>query len=177
MRTGWISGVAVTVAFVAGITFGTAPKVQAQEFQFSPAATETCFADMAEEQNPNTCIGASALACMEATDGGWSTVGMSTCLEQERLYWDARLNAAYGNTRRDAKATDAEMAEIGSSVASQADFLRDMQRAWITYRDATCDYERSFWGGGSGGGPATVSCHMNMTAAQALYLEAQQGVN
>ena len=46
-----------------------------------------------------------------------------------------------------------------------------MQRAWIGWRDATCDYERAQWGGGTGGGPATVACLMRLTGEQALYLE------
>ncbi|SFL92439.1 lysozyme inhibitor LprI family protein [Shimia aestuarii] len=145
--------------------------VAAQDLVFSPEATESCLAGLVAGQDQTTCVGASANACMDATQGGWSTVGMSGCYEQERLYWDARLNAAYGRVRAEAKKIDAEMQEIGSSAPSQADALRDMQRAWIGYRDATCDYERSLWGGGTGGGPATVSCHMYMTAAQARYLE------
>ena len=143
----------------------------AQEMVFSPVATETCLANMAEGQDPATCIGASANACMEATSGGYSTVGMVGCYEQERLYWDARLNAAYRLARAEAKKIDAEMREIGSSAPSQADALRDMQRAWIGFRDASCDYERALWGGGTGGGPASVACHMFMTAEQARFLE------
>ncbi|WP_204114821.1 lysozyme inhibitor LprI family protein [Shimia biformata] len=143
----------------------------AQEVVFSPAATEACLDGLSDPALFTTCIGASANQCMEDTQGGWSTVGMSGCYEQERLYWDARLNAAYKEVRAEAKKMDAEMAEIGSSAPKQADALRDMQRAWIAYRDATCDYERSLWGGGTGGGPATVSCHMYMTAEQTRYLE------
>ena len=143
----------------------------AQEMVFSPVATETCLANMAEGQDPDTCVGESANACMEATPGGWSTIGMSRCYDQERLYWDTRLNAAYRLARAEAKRIDAEMQEIGSSAPSQADALRDMQRAWIVFRDASCDYERALWGGGTGGGPASVACHMFMTAEQARFLE------
>lgn len=132
---------------------------------------------MIEQQDPATCIGVYADACMEATDGGRSTVGMGGCLEREHWYWDARLNVAYKVVRSAAKATDVEMTEIGSSAPKQADALKMMQRPWITYRDTTCDYERSLWGGGTGGGPAALSCHMTLTAEQALYLEAQQGTN
>ena len=96
---------------------------------------------------------------------------MSACFEAERVYWDTRLNAAYGQARAKAKTADAEMKALGSAAPSQAEALRAMQRSWIAYRDATCDYERSLWGGGTGGGPATVSCHMYLTARQARYLE------
>ena len=44
-------------------------------------------------------------------------------------------------------------------------------KRWIGYRDATCDYERSQWGGGTGGGPATLGCLMRLTGEQTLYLE------
>ena len=46
-----------------------------------------------------------------------------------------------------------------------------MQRAWIAYRDARCGYEYSLWQGGTGGGPASVACYMEVTGEQALYLE------
>ncbi|KMW56504.1 hypothetical protein AIOL_001458 [Candidatus Rhodobacter oscarellae] len=59
----------------------------------------------------------------------------------------------------------------------QADLLRDMQRAWITFRDRTCDYERAQWGGGTGGGPAYTNCLMVQTAKQTIYLEQAMGYN
>ncbi len=159
------------LAFAAGIATTTAASAD-DLARFTPRATETCLAAMVEDQNPTSCIGASANVCMETTEGGWSTYGMSQCLDQELQYWDARLNTSYKTVRAKRKATDAEMAELGSAAPSQGDALKNMQRAWISYRDATCDYERSQWGGGTGGGPATVSCLMYMTAEQALYLEA-----
>lgn len=162
---------------VSGFVLACGAQVNAQEVVYTPAATEACFANIVEGQNPDTCIGVSALACMEANEGGMSTVGMGDCLNRELEYWDARLNDIYHRVRAAAKATDTEMEEIGASVASQADAMRDMQRAWIAYRDATCEYERTMWGGGTGGGPATVACHMKLTAEQALYFEAQEGVN
>ncbi|MEQ9693654.1 lysozyme inhibitor LprI family protein [Shimia sp. SDUM112013] len=159
------------IAWLACLALGSA--AQAQNLVFSPTETEACFVTLSDDADPATCIGASANACMAATSDGGTTVGMGGCLEQERAYWDARLNTAYGTVRSAAMALDAEMQEIGSSAPSQAEALKQMQRAWITYRDATCDYERSLWGGGTGGGPATVACHMTLTATQALYLEAQ----
>lgn len=159
------------LAVLTGVAAGTA--ALAKDVRgFSPSVTETCLASMIESQNPTTCIGSSANHCMETTEGGWSTYGMSQCLDQELQYWDARLNAAYKSVRAIRKATDKEMAYLGSAAPSQGDALKNMQRAWIAYRDATCDYERSLWGGGTGGGPATVSCLMYMTAEQALYVEA-----
>ena len=159
------------MTFIAGVATGTAVLAEGEP-GFSPAATEACLAEMTDTQDPTTCIGSSANHCMETTEGGWSTYGMSQCLDRELQYWDVRLNAAYKTVRATRKATDKEMSDLGSAAPSQGDALKNMQRAWIVYRDATCDYERSLWGGGTGGGPATVSCLMYMTAEQALYLEA-----
>ena len=148
-----------------------------QEMVFSPAMTEACLFDAPEGQDPAQCIGASANACMDSFPGGGTTPGMAACFFEEGKYWDGRLNAAYKTIQAGAKRFDADMQEIGSSAASQVDALRDMQRAWIAFRDATCDYEYTLWGGGSGGGPAINLCHMTMTAKQALYLESLEGLN
>jgi len=62
------------------------------------------------------------------------------------------------------------------AAPAQAEALRDMQRAWIAFRDATCTYEASQWSGGTGQGPAYEGCVMRMTAEQTLYLERQRGM-
>lgn len=134
---------------------------------FSPAGTEVCLAG-SEDRSP--CIGRSAEACI-ATPDGFTTVGMGFCLGRELEYWDGRLNAAYGALREIEAAADAGMRELGATVPSMADALRDAQRAWIAFRDADCAYELSQWGGGSGGGPATGRCLMQMTGERALALE------
>ncbi len=148
----------------------------AQEPGFSSAATQACLYQEGEDGAPRKCIGLSAELCISAPAGS-TTVGMGYCFDRELKFWDQRLNASYKKLRSAARAMDAEMKEIGASAPSQANTLRDMQRAWIVWRDAACDYERSLWGGGTGGGPATLSCLMYRTAEQALFLEAQEGIN
>lgn len=143
----------------------------AQDLRYSDQASLACVDQAGTSEAGRACIGVSASACMDATPDGSTTIGMMECLDGERDFWDARLNRAYSQVRADAKAEDAELAEIGSSAPQMAPALRDMQRAWITYRDATCDYEQSQWGGGSGGGPAVLSCLLQMTGEQAIYLE------
>ncbi|MCV2880674.1 lysozyme inhibitor LprI family protein [Actibacterium sp. XHP0104] len=146
---------------------------QAQDIRFDIALTQACLAGLPEGAAPDACIGVSANACIEATPDGYTTVGMGICHGQELGYWDTRLNAAYGQLRDRHQAADAELDQLGSAAPRRAPALQEMQRAWIAYRDATCDYERSYWGGGTGGGPATVACHMRLTAGQALYLETE----
>ncbi len=116
------------------------------------------------------CIGKSADLCM-ASRGGDTTIGMMECLGKERDYWDRRLNTAYAKRLAAAKADDVRANDGRRGGASLQSSLRAMQRAWITYRDAVCLYEQAQWLGGTGGGPATMACHMHETARQALRLE------
>jgi uncharacterized protein YecT (DUF1311 family) len=143
---------------------------------FEPGATEACVAT-AVAAAPSLsgygvldCVGKSAQACME-TDGGDTTFGMGVCLEGEWKLWDKRLNQAYTKRLKEAKKTDAEMQSIKATVQSMEDALRQMQRAWITFRDGACLYEVSKWQGGTGSGPAGMACMMQETARQALILE------
>ncbi|MFZ5963878.1 lysozyme inhibitor LprI family protein [Thalassococcus sp. BH17M4-6] len=159
------------LAVVLAVVFVLPVGAQAQDFRFSFAGTEEC---LASEGTVDECVGTAARDCMTRNDGGETTVGMGYCLEQEWMAWDALLNMHYGEVRAQARAADAETAQYNANIPSQADALRDMQRAWIAFRDARCDYERSQWGGGTGGGPATLDCLMQTTARQALYLRAQR---
>jgi uncharacterized protein YecT (DUF1311 family) len=140
----------------------------AQDLPFTPEATEACLA--AADVAPADCIGASAGVCMDSPDG-YTTVGMSMCLGKEVAYWEDRLNAAYGTLLAMEEAVEADLRAIGSSAPSPAEALGAMQSAWIAFRDASCLYEYSQWGGGTGGGPAGADCTMRMTGAQALMLE------
>lgn len=138
---------------------------------FSDIHTEACLQEAVGPAETAACPGSSAQQCMTDTDGGETTVGMGMCLHQELEYWDRRLNTTYQQAMAEAQEIDTELVEMGSSVPSIADALLKMQRAWIPFRDATCDYERVQWGGGTGGGPATVSCLLDLTARQVFLLE------
>lgn len=143
---------------------------------FSIEATRSCVA-AATAKSPSLsgyavldCVGRSAQACM-SRPGGDTTIGMVDCLRGERDYWDTRLNAAYAKKAAAAKKEDTEMKSLRATTASLGEALRNMQRAWINYRDAACLYEQAQWFGGTGGGPATMACHMQETARQTLVLE------
>ena len=141
----------------------------AQELNFDIAETLRCLEAVHATENPDEqqCFGTSALQCMEATPGGFSTVGMVGCYAAELDWWDGQLNIAYQELMTHSREMDGLN---GASAPSQAEALRDMQRAWITFRDAKCAYVRSQWGGGTGGGPADISCQMYETAQQARFL-------
>jgi len=146
----------------------------AQDLPFDPAPLELCVAEAETGLDAQACIGLSAQACME-TPGGETTVGMGMCYAQELDYWDGRLNAAYKALMEQHEAEDATLAAQGFSGPGLAVSLRDMQRAWIAWRDAACAYEFALWTGGTGGGPAATACRMQITAEQALELEARLG--
>lgn len=139
------------------------------DIRFDAAPTAQCMAGTALDKHP--CIGLAAAQCMEATPMGGSTYGMGACLDRELTWWDDQLNAAYQSALVKARAADAEMKALGSVATGQAEALRAMQRAWIPFRDAKCAYEGTLWMGGTGGGPATLSCLMQTTAEQTLVLQ------
>ncbi len=142
----------------------------AQDLAFSADATEACLAGADTLHAREACVGASADVCMETTDGQ-TTYGMGFCINAEYEHWDGRLNTAYQALMALETATADELKTLGSAAASPAAALRDMQRAWITWRDAACLYEYSQWGGGTGAGPASGACMMSLAGRQALALE------
>jgi len=134
---------------------------------FDPAPVTAC---LASDVDPDSCAGRAAALCMEAP-GGATTVGMGYCLDQERDFWDKRLNTTYGAVMDQARAADAEAAEAGLSAPEQAAALREMQRRWIAFRDAACTFEAARWTGGTGAGPAATQCMLTLTARQAVWLD------
>lgn len=140
----------------------------AQDLSFQIQATESCLWDVGPGEAQRACIGQAAGVCMEQP-GGSSTYGMGFCLDAELSYWDGMLNDAYGQLMQSMRAADEG---LPTHLAIQASSLRDMQRAWIVYRDARCGHEASLWQGGTGSGPAFANCLLHETAEQALYLGA-----
>ncbi len=172
------SGTVLSPVILAGTLAMGAPALA--EPLFAPDATETCVSN-AYSTSPGLsghavldCVGRAAAVCM-MTPGGDTTIGMIECLDGELGYWDGRLNAAYAERVAIAMEQDAEMRELESAAASIEESLRAMQRAWIAFRNASCLYEQAQWMGGTGGGPASMACHMQETARQALKLEGWWG--
>lgn len=94
-------------------------------------------------------------ACMDKSDG--VTVDMINCIGAETKRQDARLNKAYKEV----------MAQLSPP---RKKLLQDVQRSWIKYRDANCN----FYADPDGGTKATVSandCLMSATAVRAKELE------
>ncbi|WP_255595267.1 lysozyme inhibitor LprI family protein [Lysobacter sp. BMK333-48F3] len=93
--------------------------------------------------------------CAEATDG--VTFEIQNCIEQEFVYQDDRLNAAY--KRLQTLVPAAEMA-----------VLRDAQRKWIAEKDKACAWDAETEGQAQR--IEANSCALKMTAERAVELEA-----
>ncbi|WP_426031008.1 lysozyme inhibitor LprI family protein [Cypionkella sp. TWP1-2-1b2] len=96
-------------------------------------------------------------------------VEMTYCAEQDWLAADADLNAAYGVARDLMQGIDAD---LEASQRGAADYLRDGQRAWVTFRDATCAAEGYTMHGGSAEPMVIYGCRARLTAQRTADLEA-----
>jgi uncharacterized protein YecT (DUF1311 family) len=104
-----------------------------------------------------TATAAENPALKKCMDGANTTADMVTCNIKETKVQDTRLNTAY---------TTALAAQEGNRRQQ----LQDVQRLWIKYRDANCQ----FIGSATGGTIDQVNgtgCVLDMTQARAQELE------
>lgn len=160
---------AAALAVTAFLACGTAPAIAWDGLRFDPAGIAPCI----EDGDGHACIGQAADACMAASEGGYSNLGMVSCIAAELDWWDGELNAVYRDLRARERQLDTDWSDDIPGLGprpSGADTLRDVQRAWIGFRDASCTYEALDWWGGSGARLIEVTCRLQMTAEQTLRL-------
>ena len=119
------------------------------------AASLLCYAAAPRAAAPRDDYSKAYTSCM---DTAASTLAMRHCMSEESQRQDHRLNAAYGK------------AMAGISKTKQAQ-LRDVQRQWIKYRDASCALYTGLTGGTIDGINASA-CLMRATRERADALEA-----
>ena len=87
-------------------------------------------------------------------------VEMTYCAEQDWNAADAELNVAYQHAMAALKQIDADLpiADRGA-----ADFLRQAQRDWISYRDNACAAEAYAMHGGSAEPMVIYGCRARLT--------------
>jgi uncharacterized protein YecT (DUF1311 family) len=89
------------------------------------ARFQGCLADTLEsEASAEKCRDVVSRPCMDEPQSQ-STYGMNACMVREQRLWDEMLNDEYGRLRRG----------LAPELAGE---LRDVQRAWIAYRDVKC---------------------------------------
>jgi uncharacterized protein YecT (DUF1311 family) len=96
------------------------------------------------------------------TPAGSANLGAAECYRVERTIWDDLLNDNFKELR-------------DSLDDGQATKLRDMQRAWIAYRDTTCNFYYAKIQG-SMAVPMGDACAARETARRALLLKFFNGV-
>jgi uncharacterized protein YecT (DUF1311 family) len=142
-----------------------ATPLQAQEFTIDAHRIDRC---LAVQDDPMVCVGRAAETCVENRGGGPDMVH-AACLQAELDFWDGSLNNAYAHVLD--RAREREAADLGYEPGSLITALRQMQRSWIVYRDATCDHALALAAPfGSAAGPAFNECMMVQTARQNFVL-------
>ena len=94
-------------------------------------------------------------ACMDKSGG--VTVKMVDCMVAETKAQDVKLNASYKRA-------------LNAQTPERKKQLTEVQRQWLKYRDANCD----FYADPDGGTMATLavhSCYMSATAERAQELQ------
>lgn len=137
---------------------------------YDRAILDLCMENAENTPDRTYCIGQAAEACI-ITEAGASTLGLGYCYSSEWEQWDARLNTAYQALVIQQAELAEDNAAFNENMPDALELLRQMQRDWIAYRDTTCLWEVVQWGGGTGGGPASASCMMRLTALQTIFLE------
>lgn len=156
----------LALAMPVGVAVAEAPEGPA----YRPEILQNCLAAKTGDEDRSVCIGASSDDCMTSAQGQ-TTAGMVQCLGLELADWDNMLNDTYRKLVTQQKAADAALAASGSSIKPQrVEKLQKMQRDWISYRDAACQFDAAQWDGGSGSGPSATGCALGLTGHQALFL-------
>lgn len=106
------------------------------------------------------CIGLASNYCLSFPEGE-TVVGSLNCIHSEITIWDEMLNSSYQSLRSSLNEEDPS--------GTLSDALRDMQRAWIVFRDRSCDFAVAGLGG-EVARQVQSNCLLEATARQAIEL-------
>jgi uncharacterized protein YecT (DUF1311 family) len=96
--------------------------------------------------------GAQTLDCSDRS--ALPQIALNQCAAQDFQAWDDYLNAVYQQV-------------IASGAVQNVEALREAQRAWIPYRDLTCDFEADRAFGGSIAPLLRLTCLTRLTERRA----------
>ena len=102
-------------------------------------------------------VGSKAFGRCVETAGG-NDPRMTDCAREEFSRADTALNVAYAERLR-------------ASGGKLKETLRTSQRAWIAYRDATCQAEGAVYEGGTMEPLASVTCRARLTDERSAWLK------
>jgi uncharacterized protein YecT (DUF1311 family) len=150
---------------LACLILAASSQARADDFDPTPAdrkAIADCLEQSAGQsalKRMGECIGRVADPCPNAP--GATTVSIVACNLREQKIWDEWLNDWYGK---------AQAALRTNPLAAQA--LKDAQRAWIAFRDASCHYESQLYEGGTFASVAAGNCMRITTGMRAIEMRA-----
>jgi uncharacterized protein YecT (DUF1311 family) len=106
---------------------------------------------------PESCISIISTPCLQKAGDGASHAAVTECYDKEKAVWDWRLNRTFQDLLK----------KMDSEAATN---LREVQRTWIAWHDATC---RQAWATfqGTMANPMQAHCEMTSTGRQAIWVE------
>lgn len=132
-----------------------APLLSATPAPTDVAAIDQCIKDA--KDNPYACLGRVEKPCQD-TEAGQTTYGAMLCAERETAVWSARAKVA----------ADTITAKL---EPPRLKLFQAANGAWVSYRNAACEYEASIYLGGSLAKVVAADCVLRETADRALDLE------
>lgn len=113
------------------------------------------------------CLALPAAAQAQSCADAQNQMELTQCAYDEWQIADAELNEVYPRVMAILKAQDAELDPIyqGGPAA-----LRDAQRAWVTFRDKTCEAEGFAMRGGSAEPMVVAGCLRTLTEERIGHL-------
>lgn len=152
--------------FISCLVIGTTAWADFSEIPPEPAAKmadmmTSCYLDTSCQDD-----GAQNYCWKDVIMESVAPVEIAMCQRVVLAWWDAKLNENYKTRMEVQKTFDAD-----NGGADYQDRLRDMQRAWIPYRDAYCAYYAKSQPGGSGAITDELECLITETKSQALTVE------
>ncbi|WP_299839746.1 lysozyme inhibitor LprI family protein [uncultured Paracoccus sp.] len=151
---------------VLALALAPLPLAAGEASGIDPNEIEHCLSRSATDGTRLDCAGsvqASCLARVQKAQPDLHPVDRQLqCIDAEAQWWEAELNTRYARLRKIERARGAERAEA----------LKQMERDWISFRDARCAYDRLTNGRGTGGAVAEPLCRMQETARQFVLLGA-----
>ena len=156
MKLGLITALAIPFSWILPVPgFAQTPKPTEKDV----AAIRACavkYKDELDKVEQQCLFNLVATPCTNEPSHA-SNAATADCYRTETAIWDALLNENYKKL-------------LGTLDDQQSEKLRAMQRAWIAYRDTTCNF---YWDKiqGTMAGPMISACEARETARRAVLLQ------
>lgn len=114
--------------------------------------------------------GAQDAAVPPGCDNANTQMEMDACASDQYQQADAELNTVYREAVSRLERADREFSEISSNLVGAVDALKVAQRAWIAFRDASCDLAGFEARGGTLERTIYIGCQTELTRKRTAEL-------